>query len=403
MATSWNRFIRYKRLFTLLLLAGLLLCLVLLIRSIEIFKINDFIEYWSAIRSILHGGNAYNPTELLLIQKQVGYTNSQPLMMYNPPWTLTLLLFLGLFDPPSGQLVWLILNITLIFFCVIKLWKIYAGQSTQYLLPLLYAFSFVSTILALVLGQITPFILFGLVYFVMIISNPKYDILAGFCLILISIKPQLTIIFWFALLLWIINQRRWLILVSFVVLLIILSGIISLFNPQIIPQYIEMLQSHQIGVWENPTIGSYLRFFSLMNETFWVHFVPTVIGGIWFVYYWSKKYKNWKWADEIPILLLVSMVVTPFAWTYDYVILLPVIILAVSWLINDFNLRSIRIYTILFLMVNFFILILHTRVSDIWFFWMAPLMLLMYLIFSNYHIKIKKSQTNCVLDNQLNI
>jgi hypothetical protein len=151
---------------------------------------------------------------------------------------------------------------------------------------------------------------------------------------------------------------------------------------------VEMLQSNQIGIWENPTFGAYLRSFSLTNDDFWFRFIPAIFGIIWFIYYWNKKYKSWKWSDEFPILMLISVVVAPFAWTYDYVILLPVIILVVSWLIKDFNKRSIYIYTTLFLIVNLFILILHTRISDIWFFWMAPFMLLLYLVFRNYHIKI---------------
>jgi hypothetical protein len=372
-------FIGSKKILTIVSLIGFLLCVLFLVRDVEKLIVNDFIEYWSAAKAFISGGNPYDSDELLFFQKQGGSNNSQPLMMYNPPWTLALILIFGFFNRSTGQIIWLLTNISILLFSSLEIWKIITNQSSQRWIALLVTFSFISTILVLALGQITPFVLLGLVGLLTFLPNSKYDIASGLSLVLISIKPQLTIIFWFALVFWVVQQRRWLILISGSVILIILIGILSIYNPHLIQQYLGMLQTNQILMWENPTIGSLLRFVWFDNNNFWIHVMPIIFGAIWFIYYWNRKHDTWNWEDEIPILLLVSVLISPFTWTYDYVILVPVILLAASWLFRDRKRQSALLFVGIYLTMNILGLILHTRLSDFWFFWMAPILLVCFL------------------------
>jgi len=50
--------------------------------------VRDFVEYWSASRLLLNGGNPYAPDELLQLQRSVGWGSGTALIMWNPPWTL---------------------------------------------------------------------------------------------------------------------------------------------------------------------------------------------------------------------------------------------------------------------------------------------------------------------------
>jgi hypothetical protein len=43
--------------------------------------VRDFVEYWSASRLLLSGGNPYSPSELLSIEKSVGWPSAEPLIM----------------------------------------------------------------------------------------------------------------------------------------------------------------------------------------------------------------------------------------------------------------------------------------------------------------------------------
>jgi hypothetical protein len=362
------------------LLIALLACLFLLINGIHILRFNDFIEYWSAAKAMVMGGNPYNPDELIVFQKQGGLIYTQPIMMYNPPWTLALVALFGFFGRPLGQLIWLLLHTSILLFCAIQIWKIYHGRSNQRWISWLVAFMFAPTILVLELGQITPFLLLGLIGFLSFIPTKKNDWAAGLCLVLVSIKPQLTIIFWFALLIWIIQQRRWLILLSEIAAILFLTGIAMVFNPHIIQQYLVTMSSGWIIPHATPTIGAYLRFFWLGTNNLWLQYVPAFIGGIWFIYYWNKHKHMWNWETEMPLLLLVSIVISPFAWTYDYVILLPVIIQAMSWIAQDWKRWSSLVMASILLLISLLDLILYIKLNEFWFIWMPLCLFIWYLL-----------------------
>ena len=184
-------------------------------------------------------------------------------------------------------------------------------------------------------GQITFLLLLGIVGFLYFIVIKRNDWLAGISLALVLIKPQVVFLFWIALLFWVIQQRRWLIPISTSITILSLTLIAMAFNPQIIKQYFGMLQTYQISDWAIPTIGSYLHFFWLGLAKFWLQFLPSILGGIWFIYYWYRHHESWNWSDELPIILLVSLLTSPYSWTYDLVILIPAILLAVIWMTSN--------------------------------------------------------------------
>jgi hypothetical protein len=50
--------------------------------------INDFIEYWAAAKLLLSGGNPYSAAQLLQLQRTVGWSKNEALLMWNPLGTL---------------------------------------------------------------------------------------------------------------------------------------------------------------------------------------------------------------------------------------------------------------------------------------------------------------------------
>lgn len=55
------------------------------------FGENDFLEYWAAGELYRSGSDLYDPASILRLEQRVGWKEPLPLMMWNPPWTLTLL------------------------------------------------------------------------------------------------------------------------------------------------------------------------------------------------------------------------------------------------------------------------------------------------------------------------
>src|ERR671919_249973 len=73
--------------------------------SVDYFP-GDFIEYWASARLLLTGNNPYSPEQHLALQRLVASDTEQPLMMWNPPWTLFFLLPFGLVSFSVGHLLW---------------------------------------------------------------------------------------------------------------------------------------------------------------------------------------------------------------------------------------------------------------------------------------------------------
>jgi hypothetical protein len=152
-------------------------------------------------------------------------------------------------------------------------------------------------------------------------------------------------------------------------------------NPHIISQYIEMLQSYGFSDWANPTIGSYIRFFWLGVDKFWPQFLPVVVGGLWFIYYWSRRNIHWNWVDEMPIILFISILASSYSWTYDLVILVPIVIVAAIWIVPNWKNWLTGVVMILFIAINLLDLILHMKLDEFWFIWLAPsLMIWFYFV-----------------------
>jgi hypothetical protein len=141
-----------------------------------------------------------------------------------------------------------------------------------------------------------------------------------------------------------------------------------------------MLQTYGISDWANPTIGAYLRFFWFGLDKFWIQFVPSALAAMWFCIYWVRHRGAWDWKMEMPVILLVSLVTAPYAWTYDQVVLIPVIVQSVIWMAVDWKRWSAWIFAIVFLALSMLDLFLHTRFDEFWFIWLAPATLIWYLL-----------------------
>src|SRR5207249_3508387 len=85
---------------------------------------------------------------------------------------------------------------------------VYGGEADRLWLAWLLAFTFPPCYFVLVTGQLGPLLLLGLVGFLHALKRGR-PTLAGAFLVLVAIKPQLTHLFWVALLLWAWERRCW--------------------------------------------------------------------------------------------------------------------------------------------------------------------------------------------------
>src|SRR5262245_53178403 len=144
---------------------------------------DDFVEYWAAARLTLEGKNPYDGELLLPLQQHAGRDTKDPIMMWNPPWSMPAVLPLGLLEAREAQLLWLLVHLVVAGFCADRLWLLYGGSRSLRWIAWGVAFLFMPSIFALSSGQISLFLLLGVVLFLECLRraehNRNWEYLAG--------------------------------------------------------------------------------------------------------------------------------------------------------------------------------------------------------------------------------
>ena len=345
--------------------------------------VTDFVDFWAASRLLLNGGNPFSPREVLELQRTVGYRDSKPLLMWNPPWTLSFILPFGALPYLPSQLLWLIMHVLFILISVQKLWAIYSQKKQKSYLPLVVTLTFFPCWFVVLLGQISPLVLLGIVGFLHF-EKKRNDFIAGLTISLISVKPHLIYLFWIGILFWILHQRRWMIAVGAIAAGSIVATLPAIIDPAVYAQFIEMYRNPGRTTpfdLPAPSLGSLLTLL-VPHSNFPIQFLPPFLSICWLGRYWAHHKGCWDWAEQMPILVLVSLTMSAYAWTYDYVVLLPAVVQGLVYAIHGppgrawYRNWAVVLYGIingLHLSLRFVLF------SDYYFFWYAPALLVTYL------------------------
>jgi len=351
------------------------------------FPPDDFVEYYAAGRLNLFGQNPYDGNLLLDLEQRAGRDTAEPVMMWNPPWTLTVVMPLGTFDPSEAriaQLLWLGVSLVLVVGCADRLWIEYGGTVSRRWVSWILALSFLPTLFVLQAGQIGPFILLGITGF-LVAERRGWLWLAGACGVLMAIKPHLVYLFWIALAVWVVRRPlpdRWKAIAGGVLAGLVATAIPLACNPDVLGQYWDAMTHRTPEQWKSPTLGSLLREL-LGEERFSLQFVPTLVGLAWLAAQGCmQRGRSWDWLDQMPMVLLVSFVTASYgAWPFDLVILLPAVIQVAATLARQGDAKRIVLAIVLFVAINGAALAMNlAHVSSDRFVWMAPTLLAAYLL-----------------------
>ncbi len=306
------------------------ICLIAVVRlaprlmSREMAAFDDFVEYWTAGHLNLIGANPYDPEQLAPLQLEIGRQHGVPLMMWNPPWTLALVMPFGALDYPVSRLLWLMCQTALVLFCASSVWRFYRGSNDLLWVAWLIAITFLPTLYLLKTGQISAVMLLGAALFLRFTRRQLWW-LASLAMLLISIKPHTLYLVPVAYLVWAVSERRWPLLAGSAVGICLAACITLLFNPAVFQEYLYAINHYPPSQWVTPTLGGMLRYF-LGGDKVWLQFVPTALGLVWFGFHWRKERHTWSWPEQLPLLLMVSVLTTSYGWTFDYVVLLPAVL-----------------------------------------------------------------------------
>jgi hypothetical protein len=138
-------------------------------------------------------------------------------------------------------------------------------------------------------------------------------------------KPHLFILVWVVLLTDSIRRRSFRVLIWMTVMLLVGSLCSLCYDPKIFTHYLNMTRDVGIQGEFIPAPATVFRL--LLNRDKWIlQLVPAVIGQAWALAHYIRKREHWEWNRETPLLLLVSVFISPYAWFSDEVALAPGII-----------------------------------------------------------------------------
>ena len=343
---------------------------------------NDYVQYWAAGRLNLLGLNPYDPAQMLALERSVGWPLDYPVMPYYPPWVLAIFMPMGLPPYPSSRVLWLVFSLGLLLFCAAWLWRFYRGSRKGDILALAAVGTFAPAILVLAEGQVTPLVLLGITGFLWFEGRQRW-LLAGAFVALTAIKPQLLILFWLALFVWVLDRGRWAVLLGAVLagMAALVAAVIA--NPGVVGDYFYYLgHYHSPATSDTATPATILRLL-FGADKLWLTLVPPLLGVIWFFfYYWRKHRVTWTWGEQMPVLLLACVLSAPYAWMHDDVLLLVVVLQAAVWLAYYHRIRATAIAIASYLVLNAVALGLLPRLhyDQAWYVWLPLALLLGYLV-----------------------
>lgn len=292
---------------------------------------NDFLRYWSATKIFVSGGNPYSFDSLKQMQiaiKPELVTNSEIVQAWNPPWLMLLLSPLTLVNFNLATKVWILINISLITFSLYLVWEIVFQPNDRKGLIIIYGagFLFSNTIDLLRLGQISSILLIGLVITIYFLQK-KFFFWAGFGLLLLTIKPQITYLVLLVVLIWVIRNKHWRVIFGLAISGIISIIVVSIIFPEWLSAYLQTILSLPYSQIYTSTLGS------LVEVNFGINLIKYIgILLIPLAFLLSKNVEKFGWLTVLNISLVISIPLAPYGFNFDHILLLPAVVQMISWI-----------------------------------------------------------------------
>jgi hypothetical protein len=288
----------------------------------------DSIAYWAAGKLLLSHHNPYAAPDVLSLQREQSYNAKKPLVLRTPPWSLWMVLPLGLLDPYWAWVVWLVVLLGSLLFSIRLTWWMYGDGGRPPTVFLVAGYLFAPVPACLVAGQLGLVLLLGIMLFFLL--EERHPFLAGAVLLIPFAKPHLLSLLWLILAVWIIARKKWSMIGGFMAALVSASALALAFVPHIFSDYREMVTKAAIQYEFIPAFSGVVRLI-FFRRFFWVQFLPMAAALLWSGwFYWTNR-RIWSWRHHGPALLVVSVVTAPYAWMTDEAILLPAVLQGVLW------------------------------------------------------------------------
>ena len=331
----------------------------------------DFIQYWASGQLLEHGANPYDVQAALRLEKAMGMKRNSPMVSFSPPLILLLAWPLGYVSAKTGLILWNFASLGCMAASVGLLWLLHGRPKSS---AHLIGFAFPPALACLMTGQLDLFFL--LEYLLFLYFHKSRPWLAGASLVLFALKPHLFLVCAVVLLLWSAFRKDFRVLGGFMVALAAALALCFFLDPHGWTQYRQMLKLTQIMDLYLPTAGVTIRFM-VDRHAKWIEFLPDLAGCAWATWYFWTRRERWDWTDHGMLLLLVSVVCSPYSWYFDQTVLLPAILLGLYRAGKSVSLLALFI---LILGAGVVCMLSLPDLASPYFVWTVPAWLVWYLI-----------------------
>lgn len=300
----------------------------------------DFLEYYSAYRLITGGENPYDPVRLLAVQQELGANRDTPLMMWNPPWTLILLDPLLRLPLPISAKIWMVLNLTLVLASVYLVFQSCDRRSRGAAAGLLVTgFSFFPIWNAVALGQVSVVLTFAVCVLLWALTEGRYGY-AGLALAILSIKPHLTFLLAVAVFCWALYTRCFRLMIWWGALLLLLVVAAEVRLPGSINFWINAFSAGDDGThvavsqWRVATgTGGLVMMLELLlgSKPVWLMRAVPLFSSTMLAFWLLLRRPAIRWDSALPILVMLSVVLSPFGWVFDHSVMLVAPLFIAAW------------------------------------------------------------------------
>jgi hypothetical protein len=263
------------------------------------------------------------------------------------------------------------------------MWRVYGGPRRTRWVAHAVGLTFVGTWWTVSFGQNIGLLLLGLAGFAYFrkVDRPA---VAGAFAALTALKPHLLAVFGVLLVLdAVLTRRGRVVLASGAAVLAASLGVALLANPDLVAQYREAVQNPAPGAvplhgWVLPVASYWLRV-EIDPSRFWVQFLPCLLACCGYAAYRLRRGTDWDWTKELPWVVWVSVLTTPYGgWIFDLAVLLVPVIRAAVWAVRDGRPGVIVPLATAHLAILAVSLIWVYDLHQFW--WVAPAVLTAYLV-----------------------
>jgi hypothetical protein len=343
----------------------------------------DFSAYWSAAHLFITGDNPYDQVAMTSLQQSIsteGYSQGgSSLNVWNPPWLILILAPLGVLPYKIAFLTWFFCNTVVIGIIIIISWQMCAGtqRSRGILITFIAGFLFAETLSYLVIGQITGLVSLGMVLAIWWLDH-KVDLLAGAVLLLTLIKPQISFFFLLILMIWILQNRRWKVIIGLIIALSTTLIIFWIIDPSWIKDYFSLISNLPYSSTYTSTFGSFIASIFHINIFYFSALILILL-----IKPFLHIVRRDGWLTTMNLSLLVSLPLSPYGFSFDQIVILPSIVQVIAWLWNYKLSTKVTVIIIISLMLFYTLdLKMHAipKLENYWFFIIPIVFLAIYII-----------------------